>query len=189
MAEAVFRYCDVALPVPIERLFTYELPVSLRNRVRPGCRVWAPFGSRKLTDVVLSTHDEPPTQNARDILRLLDEEPVLDADLLRLAQALQVPLQWFLTGSGKPGRELPDLALELFNLGVLDLWVGDATVPGAFRPPEQLVALAVSGSRPEARTRASTRRFPRIATALTIEMVKPTSAAAWRSLTTASRPF
>ena len=86
MAETAFRYCDVALPVPIDRLFTYELPVTLRHRVRAGCRVWAPFGSRKLTGLVLGTHDEPPKQNAREILKLLDEEPVLDSELVRLAQ-------------------------------------------------------------------------------------------------------
>ncbi len=86
MPEAGFRYCDVALPVPVDRLFTYEVPLASRHRVRPGCRVWAPFGPRKLTGVVLRTHDEPSTQDAREILNLLDEEPVLDADLLRLAQ-------------------------------------------------------------------------------------------------------
>jgi transcriptional regulator with XRE-family HTH domain len=71
--------------------------------------------------------------------------------LIRLAQALQVPLQWFLTGSVKPGKELKDIAFELFNLGVVDLWVGDAVVPGASRPSEQVVALSVGGSRPEPR--------------------------------------
>jgi transcriptional regulator with XRE-family HTH domain len=73
------------------------------------------------------------------------------AQLVRLAQALQVPLQWFLTGSVKPGKALEGIAMELFNLGVVDLWVGNARVPGAFRPPEQVVALAVRGARPEPR--------------------------------------
>jgi transcriptional regulator with XRE-family HTH domain len=73
------------------------------------------------------------------------------AQLAQLSRALQVPLQWFLTGSMKPGKEPEDIALELFNLGVVDLWVGNALVPGAFRPPEQVVALSVSGQRPESR--------------------------------------
>lgn len=86
MAEAAFRYCDVALPIPVDRLFTYELPLTLGHRVRPGCRVWVPFGTRKLTGIVLRTHDERPTQDVREVLSLLDEEPVLDAALVRLAQ-------------------------------------------------------------------------------------------------------
>src|SRR5947209_3132692 len=86
MAEDSPRYCDVALPVPVDRLFTYELPLTLRHRARPGSRVWAPFGARKLTGVLLGLHNTAPEQQAREVLKLLDEEPVLDADLLRLAR-------------------------------------------------------------------------------------------------------
>jgi primosomal protein N' (replication factor Y) len=79
-------YCDVSLPVPVDRAFTYSLPFTLQQRVRPGCRVTVPFGSRKLTGVVLHLHAEPPEQKARDVLNLLDAEPVLDAELMRLAR-------------------------------------------------------------------------------------------------------
>jgi primosomal protein N' (replication factor Y) len=54
--------------------------------VRPGCRVTVPFGTRKLTGVVLEVHADPPEQEARDILGVLDAEPVLDAELMRLAR-------------------------------------------------------------------------------------------------------
>jgi primosomal protein N' (replication factor Y) len=80
------RYCDVSLPVPLDRLFTYEIPVTLRPLVRAGCRVWVPFGSRKLTGVVLRKHDERPTQGVREMLRLLDAEPVLESELLQLGE-------------------------------------------------------------------------------------------------------
>lgn len=77
-------YCDVALPVPLDRWFTYRLPETLRHRVRRGCRVLAPFGSRHLTGVALRLHDEAPEVAARDLLRLLDEEPVLEEHLIAL---------------------------------------------------------------------------------------------------------
>ncbi len=79
-------YCDVSLPVPLGQSFTYLLPETLRQRVRTGCRVLVPFGARKLAGVVLRTHDEPPPAAAREALRLLDEEPVLDGDLLKLGR-------------------------------------------------------------------------------------------------------
>ena len=79
-------YCDVALPVPVDRFFTYQLPLSLRHRVQPGCRVLAPFGSRKLTGVVVQMRDQPPEHDTRELLNLLDEQPVLEADLLDLAR-------------------------------------------------------------------------------------------------------
>ena len=83
---AELSYCDVSLPVPLDQLFTYLLPVTLRHRVRTGCRVLVPFGTRKLTGVVLRTHDEPPSVAAREALRLLDEEPALDDELLKLGR-------------------------------------------------------------------------------------------------------
>ena len=86
MSDVEFRYCDVALPVPLDRLFTYELPLTARHRVQKGSRVWAPFGSRRLTGVVLRTHNVAPDGQTREILKLVDEEPVLENDLLKLAQ-------------------------------------------------------------------------------------------------------
>jgi primosomal protein N' (replication factor Y) len=79
-------YCDVSLPVPLDQVFTYLMPETLRHRVRTGSRVLAPFGARKLAGVVLRTHSEKPPAPARELLRLLDEEPALDDELLKLGQ-------------------------------------------------------------------------------------------------------
>jgi transcriptional regulator with XRE-family HTH domain len=76
--------------------------------------------------------------------------PTLE-QLVRLAQVLQVPLQWFLNASNRPGTDLQEFAIELQNLGMADLCIAGARVPGAFRPPEELVALAVSAGEPEPR--------------------------------------
>src|SRR5713226_6898516 len=79
-------FCDVSLPVPLDQAFTYALPETLRHRVRPGCRVLVPFGSRKLTGVVLRSHNDPPQMEAREALRLIDAQPVLDEALLALGK-------------------------------------------------------------------------------------------------------
>jgi primosomal protein N' (replication factor Y) (superfamily II helicase) len=87
MPEESFRYCDVAMPVPLDRLFSYELPLTLRHRVQPGCRVVAPLGTRKLTGIVLRVHDEiSADHDLREVLSLTDEEPVLDRELIDLAR-------------------------------------------------------------------------------------------------------
>ncbi len=84
--ESSYRYCELALPLPLGRTFTYELPLTLRHRVQPGCRVIAPFGSRKVTGVVLRVHDNAGEAgpNLREVLSLTDEEPVLDRALIEL---------------------------------------------------------------------------------------------------------
>ncbi len=74
------------MPAPLDRPFTYSLPETLRHRVQPGSRIVVPFGPRKLTGVILSCHDEPPGVPTRDALRLIDSEPVLDAELLSLGR-------------------------------------------------------------------------------------------------------
>jgi primosomal protein N' (replication factor Y) len=79
-------YCDVSLPVPVDQLFTYALPETLRHRVQAGSRLVVPFGPRKLTGVILRCHDEPPAVAARQALRLIDSAPVLDAELLALGR-------------------------------------------------------------------------------------------------------
>ncbi len=86
MPDGSYLYCDVSLPVPLDQPFTYSLPDTLRHRVKPGCRVLVPFGSRKLTGVVLRCHDDPPGVATREAMRLIDAEPVLDAELLALGK-------------------------------------------------------------------------------------------------------
>lgn len=79
-------YADVSLPVPLDQPFTYMLPETLRHRAKPGCRLLVPFGSRKLTGVILRVHNEQPTVATREALRLLDEQPVLEEHLIALGQ-------------------------------------------------------------------------------------------------------
>src|SRR5437764_4270923 len=86
MPEGAYLYCDVSLRVPLAQPFPYSLPDTLRHRVRPGSRLLVPFGTRKLTGVILRCHDDPPQVATRDALRLLDAEPVLDCALLALGR-------------------------------------------------------------------------------------------------------
>ena len=110
MPEGFYRYCDVSLPVPLDRPFTYSLPETLRHRIRPGCRVIVPFGPRKLTGVALRCHDDPPDAAARDALRLVDAEPVLDGELLSLARWISA---YYCAPLGEVLRGMLPLASEI----------------------------------------------------------------------------
>lgn len=83
-------------------------------------------------------------------LELGTQTPTLP-EVLSLASALKVPVQTFLTGKTRPSLSLKGIAYELHHLGVRDYIVTGATVPGAFRRPEQVVVLAIRGRHPEAR--------------------------------------
>ncbi len=87
--------------------------------------------------------------------------PTLD-QLLKIAQALGCSLQKVLSGSNRTGTRLSDIALQLRDLGLVDLWVRDPIVPAAFRASEEVIALAVSGSKPEATHRGGDPGHPRV---------------------------
>src|SRR5581483_2684713 len=103
-------YCDVSLPVPLDQPFTYLLPETLRHRVKPGCRVLVPFGPRKLTGVVVACHDTKPDVPAREALRLIDEKPVLDAELLALGRWISA---YYCAPLGDVLRSMLPLAAEI----------------------------------------------------------------------------
>jgi primosomal protein N' (replication factor Y) len=66
--------------------YTYAVPAELRGRVLPGTRVAVPFGSGREVGVVVEIRDatDVPPRRLKAVLRLLDDEPVVDADMLRL---------------------------------------------------------------------------------------------------------
>ena len=70
---------------------------------------------------------------------------------MQLVRELRVPLQWLVTGTYQPGESVADIAIELQHYGVVDLIVQDPVVPGSFRRPEELVALALKTSQPSPR--------------------------------------
>ena len=81
------HYVDVILPLPLEGTFTYSLPASLAGGVRLGVRVLVPLGkSKAYTAMAVRTHDVKPDFETRDILQVIDQEPVLLERQLRLWQ-------------------------------------------------------------------------------------------------------
>ena len=76
--------------------------------------------------------------------------PSLD-QLFQIARALDASIQELIEGSDKPRTDLKGVAVELRHMGIADLWVKDALVPGAFRRPEDLIALVVAPEEPDPR--------------------------------------
>jgi len=77
---------DVALPLPVDRVFTYELPSDLAGRVARGARVVVPFGTRRVTGYVMGERAcAPRGVKLKAVHALVDEKPLLDESLLELA--------------------------------------------------------------------------------------------------------
>jgi primosomal protein N' (replication factor Y) len=81
------RFCDVALPVPLRRLFTYRVPESLAPAVEVGTRVVVPFRNRVLVGVALEVKDcAPETPPIKNILDVPDILPALTENVARLGR-------------------------------------------------------------------------------------------------------
>jgi primosomal protein N' (replication factor Y) (superfamily II helicase) len=78
------EFCDVALPVPLDMVFTYRVPAEANPMV--GGRVLVPFRQQRMTGVVVELHDREPSVKTKIILSVLDISPVLDEQLLRLGR-------------------------------------------------------------------------------------------------------
>jgi len=78
------EFCDVALPVPLDMVFTYRVPAEAIPVV--GGRVLVPFRQQRMTGIVVELHDRKPSVKTKNIFSVLDVSPVLDEQLLRLGR-------------------------------------------------------------------------------------------------------
>jgi primosomal protein N' (replication factor Y) (superfamily II helicase) len=77
--NTVLSYVNVLLPLPLAQAYTYLVPEDMISKIRVGCRVIVPLGTRKLyTGIVLEIHERKPIgYSVKPIYSLLDETPIL----------------------------------------------------------------------------------------------------------------
>ncbi len=79
-------FIDVAVELPVDRIFTYNVPDALSSQVEIGKRVLVPFGKRVVTGFCLGFRESPEMKGIKDILDVLDEEPIFDEKRLSFFQ-------------------------------------------------------------------------------------------------------
>jgi primosomal protein N' (replication factor Y) len=102
-------YCKVALPVPLDRVFTY----AVRDGQLPlrGARVVVPFRKEKLIGVVIGLNDKAPAEfEMRYLEAVLDDEPLLSNSLLKLGEWMA---QYYLAPLGEVLRGMLPLMAEV----------------------------------------------------------------------------
>jgi primosomal protein N' (replication factor Y) len=77
------RYCDVAVPVPLDATFTYSIPDELPEPCVGG-RVIVSFREKRLCGVVTELHDREPKFPAKPVQQVLDTRSALSAELMQL---------------------------------------------------------------------------------------------------------
>ena len=101
-------YCDVALPVPLDRPFTYAVNGTVPQ---VGARVLVPFSGQRLVGVVVRSSDRPAHDiEIKPVQQVLDDTSLLSPELMRLAEWIA---QYYIAPLGEVLRSMLPLAAEV----------------------------------------------------------------------------
>ncbi len=117
-------FCDVALAVPLDMVFTYAIPPGMEPVV--GGRVLVPFRQQRMSGIVVELHDRLPQSSAsrdsqgnasgsvsqvkiKKVIEALDLTPVLDEQLLKLGKWIA---DYYLAPIGEVFRTMLPLSAE-----------------------------------------------------------------------------
>lgn len=79
-------YLSIALPLPVQKVFTYRYEYDRNPASLLGCRALVPFGKRILTGVIVGLGE--PVQGMKDIIEILDETPFFTEQMLQLTRKM-----------------------------------------------------------------------------------------------------
>ncbi len=85
------KIASVIVDVPTmqtDRVFDYSIPAIWQGKIFPGMRVIVPFGPRKIQGFVTGLKDKSSAAKLKDLVQPMDLTPVLNEDLLNVADWL-----------------------------------------------------------------------------------------------------
>ncbi len=82
-------FIQLAINVPsIAGVFDYAIPDHLAGRVGVGQLVLAPFGNKTVQGIVLRFVEHPSVAQTKEIIELVDPDPVLTSSQIAFAESL-----------------------------------------------------------------------------------------------------
>lgn len=101
------RFCDVAVPVPLESTFTYSINGT---QPVPGGRVIVPFRAQKHVGIVIKLHDDEPSVKTKPVQQVVDAAPLLTEALLELGRWIA---SYYIAPVGEVYRSMLPLLAEV----------------------------------------------------------------------------
>jgi len=79
-------YAEVIIPLALPKNYTWSVPAAMQDKVHPGCRVEVNLGKNKKYAGIIKRlhHDKPEFFEPKEVLNLLDAEPVVFEQQLKL---------------------------------------------------------------------------------------------------------
>lgn len=82
----MLRYADIALPVNLEREFTYIVPPELELSALVGARAVVPFGRKYATGLIVGRPESTTIRGLKPLRDIIDPAPVISDEMLRLCR-------------------------------------------------------------------------------------------------------
>ncbi len=78
-------YAEVIIPLALPKNYTWAVPEEFAAKVKPGIRVEVGLGkNKKYAGVIKQLHKQKPPYETKEILNILDVDPVVFPDQLKL---------------------------------------------------------------------------------------------------------
>ncbi|MCH2372732.1 MAG: primosomal protein N' [Planctomycetes bacterium] len=136
---------EVAVNVPLEKLFHYEIPDSLAGRLEIGHRVLIPFGPRTTTGVCVGLPSETDVESLKPIRKVLHPDCRFDAHLLEFTRWIA---NYYHAGWGEVLEAALPPSIRSGKKGRLVSWVS------RHREPNDILDAASECERKNAKARA-----------------------------------
>jgi len=105
-------FVRVAVNIPSYRTFSYAVPEHLKPEIAIGKRVLVPFGRKRITGYLLEVMPTATIEHIRDIIDVLDAEPLFSEDDLKFYQWVS---DYYLYPLGKALAEILPGGINLHN--------------------------------------------------------------------------
>ena len=81
------HWAEIILPLALPTVYTYAIPSHLLVQAKPGCRAEVVFGkNKKYSGIIKSITQQQPAYKTKEIINVLDDEPMLYPEQLKLWQ-------------------------------------------------------------------------------------------------------
>lgn len=87
MTDNRITYVDIILPLPLNRLFTYSVPLQMEATLKEGMRLLVPFGnSKQMVGIAVRFHHDKPDFKVKPVSKPLDTMPMVTESQIKLWQ-------------------------------------------------------------------------------------------------------
>ena len=80
------KYAEIALPLPLNKIFHYRVPVKFQKQLQAGMRVGINFGHRPAIGYCVGFVPRPEVKYLKDIEKVIDPVPMISDEMLKLTR-------------------------------------------------------------------------------------------------------